>query len=170
MWRRRRWNYGCIWLLLIPLGLLGYLWINYRVTGSPFDFLRSESGHWAQSFVPPWTGFGTTIGVMQNYSPSEAQMIGFQVLFYMSLALIACIYSAVTLPASYAVWSFANWLLFACASWDLSGPRYILVIFPIFMMLADVGRCRLWFRLITIWSLIWFGFFASQFANARWAF
>jgi hypothetical protein len=93
------------------------------VTGSPFDFLHSESGHWAQNLVPPWRGFGGTIGVMLNYAPSQSQMIGAQVLFYMSLGLVACIYSAVKLPASYTLWSIANWLLFASVSWDLSGPR-----------------------------------------------
>ena len=170
MWRTRRWNSESLWLGLIPLGLLGYFWINYRVTGNPLDFLHSESGHWAQSLVPPWRGFGGTIGVMLNYGPSQSQMIGVQVLLYMSLGLVACFYSAVKLPASYTLWSFANWLLFACASWDLSGPRYVLVIFPIFIMLADLARRRLCFRLISIWSLIWLGFFASQFAIGRWAF
>jgi hypothetical protein len=170
MFRARRWNSECLWLGLVPLGLLGYLWINYRVTGNAFDFLRSESGHWAQNFVPPWRGLGGTIGVMLNYDPSQAQMIGVQVLFYMLLALAACIYSAVNLPPSYTLWSVANWLFFACASWDLSGPRYILVIFPIYIMLANLARRRLYYRLITIWSLVWLGFFASQFAVGHWAF
>ena len=67
-------------------------------------------------------------------------MIGLQVLFYMILAFAACIYSLIWLPLSYSIWSLANWLLFACASWDLSGPRYVLVIFPIFIMFADIAR------------------------------
>jgi hypothetical protein len=170
MWRVRRWNSQCLWLGFVPLGLAGYLWINYRVTGSALDFMHSESGHWAQNLVPPWSGLSVTIGVMLNYGPRNAQMIGVQVLFYMVLALAACIYSAIKLPLSYTVWSFANWLLFASASWDLSGPRYILVIFPIFIMFADFARRNLWFRIITIWSLMWLGFFASEFAAGHWAF
>jgi hypothetical protein len=170
MSRARRWNSQCLWLALVPLGLLGYLWINYRVTGDPFDFLHSESGHWAQSLVPPWRGISGTIGVMLNYDPNQSQMIGVQVLFYMLLALAACIYSAVKLPPSYTLWSVANWLFFASASWDLSGPRYVLVIFPIYVMFADLARHRLPHRLITIWSLIWLGFFASRFAFGQWAF
>jgi len=170
MWRIRRWHLECLWLGLIPLGLLGYLWINYRLTGNPFDFLTSEKGHWSQSLVTPWDGLGGTVGVMLSYGPNQAQMIGVQVLFYMLLAFIACIYSAWKLPASYTLWSGANWLLFACASWDLSGPRYILVIFPIFIMLADLARRQLWNSLITIWSLMWLGFFASQFVVGHWVF
>ncbi|MGA2409841.1 MAG: hypothetical protein ABSG46_05555 [Candidatus Binataceae bacterium] len=170
MWRARRWNVEVLWLGLIPLGLLDYLWINYRVTGRPFDFLRSESGHWMESLVPPWNGLGGTINVMFNYGPSHAQMICVQVLFFMSLAFIACIYSAWRLPLSYTAWSIANWLLFACASWDLSGPRYILAIFPIFFMFADLGRRHIWYCILTTWSLIWLGFFASQFAVGHWAF
>jgi hypothetical protein len=37
-------------------------------------------------------------------------------------------------------------------------------------MLADLARRQLGFRLITVWSLIWLGFFASQFAIGRWTF
>jgi hypothetical protein len=170
MWRARRWEFQALWLGFIPFGLFGYLWINYRVTGHPLDFIRSESGHWAQSLVVPWHGLGGTVGVMLNYGPNQAQMIGVQVLFYMVLAFVACIYSLVRLPLSYSMWSFANWLLFACASWDLSGPRYVLVIFPIFIMFADIARNRLCSRLLTLWSLIWLGFFASQFAVGHWAF
>lgn len=170
MWRVRRIDIDCLWLGLIPLGLLGYFWINYRLTGNPFDFLITERGHWFESLVPPWTGIGSTAGVMMNYDPGQAQMIGVQVLFYMLLAMIACIYSAWKLPLSYTLWSGANWLLFACASWDLSGPRYILVIFPIFIMFADLARRQIWYCIITVWSLIWLGFFASQFAAGHWAF
>jgi hypothetical protein len=170
MWRARRWDFQSLWLGFIPFGLLGYLWINYRVTGHPLDFIRSESSHWAQSLVMPWHGLGVTIGVMLNYGPNQAQMSGLQVLFYMILGLVACIYSVIWLPFSYSIWSLANWLLFACASWDLSGPRYVLVIFPIFIMFADLARKRLGYCLLTVWSLIWLGFFASQFALGHWAF
>jgi hypothetical protein len=170
MRRARRWQYQTLWLGLIPFGLLAYFWINYRVTGNPFDFMLVESSHWSQNLVPPWDGLGGTIGVMLNYGPHHSQMIGVQVLLYMMLALAACIYSLFWLPLSYSIWSITNWLLFASASWDLSGPRYILVIFPIFMMLAEIARNRLCFGLITIWSLIWLGFFASQFAVGHWAF
>ena len=170
MWRARRVQFGCLWLGFIPLGLLGYLWINYHVTGQAFDFLRSEQSHWSQSLIPPWQGLYGTIGVMLNYEPSHAQMIGAQVLIFMIVALIGCIYSFFRLPLSYSVWSIANWLLFASASWDLSGPRYVLVIFPIFIMMAELARNRLCSALITIWSLIWYGFFASQFAVGHWAF
>jgi hypothetical protein len=170
MWRARRWQFRVLWLGIIPLGLVGYLWINYHVTGSPFDFLHSESGHWSQMLVPPWRGLGGTVAVMLHYGPRNAQMIGLQVLLYMLVGLAACVYSLVRLRLSYSAWSIANWLLFACTSWDLSGPRYILMIFPIFIMFAELARNRLCFRLLTLWSLIWLGFFASRFASGQWAF
>ena len=37
-------------LLLIPLGLGGYLYVNYAVTGNAFTFLIYQRDHWSQGY------------------------------------------------------------------------------------------------------------------------
>ena len=74
------------------------------------------------------------------------------------------------LRPSYAVWMALNWLLFASQSWDISAPRYTLMMFPLFILLARLARRRAWDAAITVWSLLWLGLFASEFVRGHWAF
>jgi hypothetical protein len=63
-----------------------------------------------------------------------------------------------------------NWLLFVSVSFVLSVPRYTLTMFPIFILFAMLASRRVWFAVITIWSLLYLSFFACMFAWGRWAF
>jgi len=96
--------------------------------------------------------------------------MGVQVLFYVITALIATICSTWMMPPSYTVWMATNWLLFASQSWDLSTPRYVLAMFPIFILIARLARSRCWNAAITSWSLLWLAAFASQFVVGHWTF
>jgi hypothetical protein len=97
-------------------------------------------------------------------------MIGTQVLFYLAVGLAGAIAAALLLRPSYAVWMVLNWLLFASQSWDISSPRYTLVMFPLFILLARLARRRTWDVAITVWSLLWLGLFVSEFVCGHWAF
>jgi hypothetical protein len=74
------------------------------------------------------------------------------------------------LRPTYAMWITGNWLLVTSASWLLSMPRYTLVMFPIFILFALVARNRLFYLLITIWSLLFLALFESLFVWGHWAF
>jgi hypothetical protein len=63
-----------------------------------------------------------------------------------------------------------NWLLFASQSWDISAPRYMLVMFPLFILAARLARRSHWDTAITVWSLMWLAIFASEFVRGHWAF
>ena len=55
-----------LWLLLIPLGMLVYLFINYRVAGNPFEFLRLEEKYWHQTGQPFFKTVGRSVGYYQR--------------------------------------------------------------------------------------------------------
>jgi hypothetical protein len=84
--------------------------------------------------------------------------------------LAGAIAAAFLLRPSYAVWIALNWLLFASLSWDISAPRYTLLMFPLFILFARLARRRILDAAITVWSLLWLGFFVSQFVRGLWAF
>lgn len=169
-WRERRFEIRWLWIGLIPLAPLIYLMINYRVTGDPLAFMRIEGEHWVHVVVPPWRGIAENLNVALTYGPCEAQVIGVQVLFFIGAALVATIFCAWMLPVSYTVWMAANWLLFASQSWDLSTPRYVLAMFPMFILIARLARNRYWNTAITVWSVLWLGTFAGQFVAGHWTF
>jgi hypothetical protein len=166
----RRWRWQWLWIGLIPSGFVGYLLLNYEVTGDPFTFTQYERLHWDQSLIWPWKQVGIMTAVFNWHTPYEAQMIGLQVMLYLAIGLAAVIGSIFMLRPSYAVWMVANWLLIACLSWDLSAPRYLLGMFPMFIMFARLGRNRQFDAIITFWSLASMGVFIANFVRGWWAF
>jgi hypothetical protein len=166
----RRFNWRWLWGGLVLLGYGVYLWINYHVAGDALAFFTLEHSHWFDAMVAPWSGIRVNFDVARDWSPSQAAMIGLQVLFYLAVGLAGTIAAAFLLRPSYAVWMALNWLLFASQSWDISAPRYTLTMFPLFILLAGLARRRTWDVTITVWSLLWLALFASEFVDGHWAF
>lgn len=169
-WRQRRFKIRWLWIGLIPLAPLIYIIINYYVTGDPRAFMGIEREHWFHFVVPPWRGIADNLNVALTYGPYEAQIIGVQVLFFIAAAFLATIFCAWMLPVSYTVWMAANLLLFTSTSWDLSAPRYVLAMFPMFILIARLARYRYWNTAITVWSLLWLGTLTTQFVVGHWTF
>jgi Mannosyltransferase (PIG-V) len=166
LWVTRRINWRWLWIAIVPAGFLGYLWLNHHVTGDYFAFSKIMEAHWYKKFTPPWLGISDVYWRLAG-DVTEGQ----HELFYIALGLIFIIWSWVRLRPSYAVWITCNWLLINSTSFILSVPRYTLTLFPIFILLAQActGR-RLPFAIVTAFSLIYLGLYASRFAQGLWAF
>jgi len=64
-----------------------------------------------------------------------------------------------------------NWLLWTSTKFVLSVPRYTLVLFPAFILLARLRASRpVWGAAVAVWSLLLFALFAARFAQGYWAF
>ena len=61
-----------------------------------------------------------------------------------------------------------NWLLITSTTILLSTPRYILVLFPMFILFALLSTRPFWNRLITVWSLMFLALFAGLFGSGQW--
>jgi hypothetical protein len=97
-------------------------------------------------------------------------MEAIQEILFVVLGLVATIWSIAKLRAAYGIWMAGNWLLFISTSLILSVPRYTLVMFPIFIMFANLARRFVWKVVITVWSLGFLAFFSSRFVQGAWAF
>ena len=53
---RRRIDWRWLWIGVVGFGFLGYLALNYHVTGDPFAFSQIMAEHWFKKFTPPWVG------------------------------------------------------------------------------------------------------------------
>jgi hypothetical protein len=69
-----------------------------------------------------------------------------------------------------AMWITGNWFLVTSATFLVSMPRYSLTMFPIFMLFALLAKNRLWYAVITVWSLLFLALFTSLFVRDQWAF
>jgi Dolichyl-phosphate-mannose-protein mannosyltransferase len=170
LWHARRFDWRWLFMGVMPLGLAAYFLVNYRVTGDPWAFLSIQREHWSNDFATPWASIRTSYQVARDWKPAEAEMVGTQVLIYLAIGLAGTIAAIVMLRPSYGVWMALNWLLIATRSWDISAPRYVLTMFPLFILLSLLARRRIWEAGITAWSLLWLAFFVSEFVRGQWAF
>jgi len=123
-------------LLLIPLAVLIYLWINRITAGDPLIFLQYQKSNWHQA-----TGwFFQTAATQTEYALStwtEAPvkfwglwlpnlLVGFVSLLLM---VYACAKRLLRVPE--AAWFFVYFAVSYGATWLLSGPRYMAVFWPL---------------------------------------
>lgn len=163
----RRWDIRWLSFAIPGLGFAGYLGLNFAVTGNVFAFSALLEEHWAKRFAPPWIG----IWDVWVRVPDSTLMEGFQELFFVVLGFVCTIWCWLRLRPSYGVWMTGNWLLFNSTALVMSVPRYTLVLFPMFILLARLGTARpLFFYAATVWCLLSLALFASEFVQGYWAF
>lgn len=160
-----------LWLMLIPMGFLTYLFLNYHIHGNPFAFTKFQKDIWFKELAFPLNGIRGKWGTFMDGKPSDSQMVGYQELFFVCLGFACTVWSWFRLRASYSIWMTFNWLLFVSTSFILSVPRYTITMFPIFILFAETSSKRFWVNiLITVWSILFLGLFISLFVTGRWAF
>jgi len=134
-------------MFLVPLGLLGYLLINYTVTGDPFRFMQYQREHWNQGFGL----FFDTAAYQTDYLLSTFAEGDFRQAFGLWLpnlvmsfgALLLMIFGTKKIRPSYSVFFLAYFLIAIGATWLLSAPRYLAACFPLGIAaaaLADTKR------------------------------
>lgn len=171
---RREW----LWIPVAAAGFLVYLYMNYRVEldnpvcrQDAFCFQKILKQFWFKELAAPWVGIGKTLEWVWNPSPSQAQLVGTQEFCFIALSFVCTVWCWRRLRPSYAVWMTLNWLLVTSTAFIMSTPRYVLSLFPIFLLFARLAARRpFWGAMLTVWSLAFFALFAGQFATGQWAF
>ena len=124
---------GC--LLLSCCGTLAYLIINWQVSGSPFTFLTYQRENWTQQLG--W--FFNTAAYQTDYALYYYQVGDMEALLSLSLPNLICCFGALGLLCadrkrmriSYLLWALTYFALSVGATWLLSGPRYLAMLFPL---------------------------------------
>ncbi|HEV7683487.1 MAG TPA: mannosyltransferase family protein [Pyrinomonadaceae bacterium] len=167
--KTRRWQWEWLYISLVAVGFGVYLLLNKHVTGDAFAFTHLMQQFFSKSLSSPITGIDNALGSLTR-APSEAEMIGMQEVIFITLGLVCTIVSWFKLRPAYSVWMTGNWLMFVSVSFVLSVPRYTLTMFPIYILFSLLATRRVWFAIISFWSILYLSFFAGIFAWGRWAF
>ena len=141
-------------MLIIPLGLLGYLLINYLVTGNPFQFAIYQDMHWHQRFGY----FFSTASIQFNQiltciNDAVAEKVGAvqKILglwgtnvfcFFGSLGLM--IAAGKKVRPSYSCYFLVYFFITMGVTWLLSAPRYLLVAFPLAFAITALVKENKW--------------------------
>jgi hypothetical protein len=149
-----------------PLGFVAYLAINQSIFGSPLHFLKVErQPPWYQKAVPPWHPIAEAVGVLSTHAKAWTQWsylpsrLG---AFVVAVAVLA--WGWRRLRASDHAFAWTALVLSLGGARLISLPRYILGIYPIFIVLAYKLRNRAVF-----WTIVALGFAAQGFLFARYA-
>lgn len=133
-------------LLIVPLGLIGYLYINYSVTGDAFTFMRYQREHWNQGFG----FFFETAATQADQAAIAAQNGSSAMLWGLWIPNIAASLAALTimligakkLRPSYIAYFLAYFAVCCGATWLLSAPRYLGVCLPLCFAAAQLNDER----------------------------
>ncbi len=104
-------------------------------------FQAVQAQHWSHEEIWPWQFLKETIETIRNSPPSSLRASIYE-LRLASVLLVAAllVIGAPKLPLSYQVYGWASLIMLMSVTWQISMPRYILGIFPIFLTLAFLGR------------------------------
>jgi Mannosyltransferase (PIG-V) len=185
--RRRR---DTAWLLLAPLGVMAYAaWLGLA-EGDALRFLDVQDA-WSRELAVPlegaWDGLGAAVdGVRQLASGARSpvyfeeaagdpfRIAAINIMLFASLvfALVGCVGVFRRLPAAYGAWVAAALVLplsFPVTPQPLmSLPRFLAVLFPIFIWLALVTEERRITPQVAAASAVGLGLFTAQFASWHW--
>ena len=143
----RRWGRFCghaAMLLIIPLGTLGYLLMNYLLTGDAFMFLKMQQQYWNQGFG----SFGNSLRVTWGQITSQGTSLRDNLTLWISQFAVMVIGGA-TLPvmakklrASYGAYALVYLFVAFAPTWLLSGFRYYMGLAVLYPALALLTRHR----------------------------
>jgi Mannosyltransferase (PIG-V) len=178
------------WLLLAPLGLAAYAAYLGLSEGEAWRFLDVQDA-WSRELTVPlagaWDGLGAAVDGARQLLSGQREVVYFEqaagdpyriaainLMLFGSLvfALVACVGCVRRLPKAYGVWVAASLVLpltFPVKPQPLmSLPRFLAVLFPIFMWLALWSEERRATARVAAVSALGLGLFTAQFASWHW--
>lgn len=138
-------------LLLAPLGLVAYMaWLQWQ-TGNPLAFLAAER-LWHRHFMPPW---GTWYHTLQSLLRPHPISFNYNLLEFSTFTIVIVLLGVGVAHARRSLSQF-GWWLYAVAvtviassepamnipDYLLSFPRFVLMLFPVFMYLGFLLRSK----------------------------
>ncbi len=178
------------WLLLVPAGIGAYaLWL--ALFGDGANFVDGQGDAWYRELKFPLVGCWDALaaawdGARQLLSGGRAPVyferaagdpfriaaINVMLFGFLAFGIWACVGVLRRLPLAYGAWVAVSLLLplsFPVTPQPLmSLPRFLAVLFPIFMWLALVCEERRWTERAAAVSALGLGLFTAQFATWHW--
>jgi Gpi18-like mannosyltransferase len=160
-----------IFFAAMPLcGFLVYLEINFLVTGNAFEFVGIQNSHFTEHF-DPWAGLNTAYQWATTSSFPDNITIGGAAIASAVFGLVMIGVAAwKRLRPSYILYMFLSLGVACSVSWWISVPRYVMAMFPMFILMGAYSKNRAVNAVIVVFCLAWLCLFTVLFALGWWAF
>jgi hypothetical protein len=127
----------CVFFALA--GFLIYLLINFHVAGNPFAFMDIYRTNWNLS-VNPVMGFQRAVEWSIS-APFPENMYTLAELSFAAFGLfMVCAGVMLRFRLSYNVYLLLTWMLSVSTSWWMSVPRYLIAMFPMFILMGTLVK------------------------------
>ncbi len=169
-WKPRSVDYKIVWPVLALVGFLIYLGINLQVTGDALKFMEIEKTHWFNT-LDPVTGLKLAWSWATTRAYPENISIGIAPIVFAVFGLImfgAAVWKR--FRPVYLIYMFLTWGLAVSTSWWISVPRYIMAMFPMFILLGVLTRNKWVNGAIVVAFGVGLCYFTAAFALGWWAF
>jgi Gpi18-like mannosyltransferase len=172
--RRRGWKPSlALWPLVVaPAGLFVYLAINRIVTGDAFRFLEVQRTVWHHAPATPVRGLVVTLRYLA--APNRDLGLWWYRDFMELVAALAGYAGAIVvwrrIGLIEGIYCLGSVILWTSNDWWMSGPRFCLVLFPLFMYVASRALPRAVHHALWAVGVVAQVSFASAFIMGHWAF
>ena len=158
-------------IALIPAGTGVYMIYLGYVKGNPLSFSTQEASTWQRHLSLPWQGILSTFHVL--FTPSPLQVLNFLDITFTLIPLIVLALGWKHLPLHYSLFALAMAIFslsypFIPVEPLSAAPRYMMVIFPIIVILALWGKRPRLDRVIVACSLPLFAVNVILFISHYW--
>ncbi|MDO8736627.1 MAG: glycosyltransferase family 39 protein [Thermoleophilia bacterium] len=153
-----------LWLALVPVGLFIYMGYLYNSFSEPLAFAKTQATGWGHEFKLPWGSFGHDISFLLDQSE-------LWVIYELAATalLVALIVAGVRkLPGSYTVYMVMSLLLPLTGGTTKSMSRYLLVVFPLFILMAMFTKRRPALIAVSAVSILLLAMSTVAFVTGRW--
>jgi len=154
------------YIFLAPLGFLIYCIYLYNKVGDPFYFMVAEL-HWQRNISLPITSFWETIKSVSQAGFINTHINAFLDLIFAVFGLGLSIRTFRFLPISFSLYALGSVLLPLFTPTLSSMPRFLLPVFPIFILIA-LMKNRYIFSAYQLISIMLLGLFVTLFINGYW--
>lgn len=129
------------WISLAAAGLLTYLAINQIVDGNPLHFLQVQRTNWSQGLTFPWEPVrGAIEALWAGVHDFTFTFIYVGIIAGALVALPLLALAVRRLRLQDVLYGWSSFLLMMSAAWLVSLPRYLLVLYPLFIVGARLTR------------------------------
>lgn len=159
-------------ILFAILSFGTYLYLNFKTYGDLFAFQKILEKHWFKSFNFPWEGIRASWERgLNNFRGSEDQIyIGIAEGIAATVCWLLIPLAYKKLRSSHFAYYLSSVVLFTSTGFLLSGPRYLLSIFPIFILLAILCQNKYFLAFWLVLSTTLLLFLSLRFTLGAWSF
>ena len=163
-----------LWQLIVPpllvvLGFGTYLLTNLLVLGDPLAFVAVQRDHWAHSLAAPWRGLAGAVNGITWRVPWEKLTVGGAEIAGGIAAYLATALSWLRLRPADAAYATVVTVMVTFLPFWLSIPRYLLGMYPLFLLAGRITRRWLYLPLVGL-SFVALVIFGLAFGRGYWAF